>query len=146
MLLSLPIPTKAGLDSVDFKLMPYAKSSGTGLALFYSDLVGINAGVIARGLQVEAVEMANVLSSTLVMVASLQGENGGVPQYLMPVRASVFGALGAGYPLYDEMYELVATSDPSMLKLGAGSRAWLTANKSAIRSALFKGVTCESGW
>jgi thiamine pyridinylase len=62
------------------------------------------------------------------------------PQYLMPVRRSVFKALGEKFPLYEKMYRMVMESNPHLFRIGTDSRGWLKALKGAIKEQIFKGA------
>jgi thiamine pyridinylase len=125
-------------QNVDFKLMPY--SDTTGINLFYIDLVGINSSVTDPQRRAAALKLANLIASTNVVVSSFgptQAAN--YPQYLMPVRNSVFEALQKNDRLYQQMYKLVSNSNPHMFRIGPDSRTWLKSTKSAIRQQLLSG-------
>lgn len=112
-----------GRKEVEFKLMPL--SGHDGMALFYADVAAINSRVGAK--RALAVELANLMTSTEVMLASLgPTPQADFPQYLMPVRHSVFRRLVEVDPLYDRMQRLVEqssrASSASARIPGAGSR------------------------
>jgi thiamine pyridinylase len=127
-----------GRQNVAFKLMPYADTNNVNL--FYVDLAGINSSVTDPARRAIALKLANLIASTNVLVSSFgptQGAN--YPQYLMPVRKSVFEGLQTGDSLYQQMYSLVQASNPRMFRIGSASRAWLKTVKSPIRQQILSG-------
>jgi thiamine pyridinylase len=127
-----------GRQTVAFKLMPYAGRNDVNL--FYVDLVGINSSVTDPARRALALKLANLIASKNVLVSSFgptQGAN--YPQYLMPVRKSVFEALQTGDPLYQQMYALVSKSNPRMFRIGPASRMWLKITKGPIRQQVLSG-------
>ncbi|MEK8016817.1 MAG: thiamine pyridinylase [Candidatus Parabeggiatoa sp.] len=128
---------------IDFKLMPLANNPKEDVPLFYVDMVGINALVAKRGLQKAAIQLANLLASQEVIVQSLVPSHPTEsPQYLMPVRRSVFSKLWH-YPLYRKMYRLVKNKNPRMFKIGDQSRQWLNHTKRAIQDKIFDIQVCN---
>jgi thiamine pyridinylase len=128
---------------VDFKLMPLGNNPKEDIALFYVDLVGVNALSAKRGMRRAAIQLANLLASEAVMVPSLSPNYPtDSPQYLMPVRRSVFSKLW-NYPLYRKMYRLIKHKEPKMFKIGADSRIWLNQNKQAIQDKIFDIQVCH---
>jgi thiamine pyridinylase len=124
--------------NVAFKLMPYA--DGRGVDLFYVDLAGINASVVDPTRRSYAVKLANLITSTQVLVSSFgPSPTVNYPQYLMPVRQSVFNDLQKNDQLYRDMYALVIYSDPHMFRIGPNSRAWLKIVKSPLRQQVLSG-------
>ncbi len=118
-----------------FRLMPLANKND--VHLFYIDLVGMNAAVTDPTRKSLALKLANLAASSNVLVASIGPTLGyDYPQYLMPVRKSVFTALGKDDPIYQRMYELVSTSHPHMFRIGPNSKQWLSANKRAIKQTI----------
>lgn len=127
-----------GRQTVAFKLMPYADRNDVNL--FYVDLVGINSSVSDPARRTLTLKLANLIASTNVLVSSFgptQGAN--YPQYLMPVRKSVFETLQTGDPLYQQMYALVSKSNPRMFRIGPASRVWLKSTKGPIRQQILSG-------
>lgn len=130
-------------QNVDFKLMPYADR--TGINLFYIDLVGINSTVTDPQRRAAALKLANLIASTNVVVSSFgPTPAANYPQYLMPVRKSVFEALQINDRLYQQMYKLVSNSNPRMFRIGSNSRTWLKSAKSAIRQQILSGFMLEA--
>ncbi len=128
-----------GRAQVDFKLMPLSDRGG--VSLFYSDVAGINAQVGAK--RALALELANLMTSTAVMLASMgPAPDADYPQYLMPVRHSIFRQLAEDHPLYRRMHQLVEHSSPRLFRIGSSSRDWLKARKGAIRSQIFDAPSC----
>ena len=129
--------TEDARRSIAFKLLPL--SDRRGVSMFYSDVVGVNSSVSSVSKKRKlAVELANLISSSDVMIASIcPTESQPYPQYIMPVRHSVFAKLGAKFPLYVKMYDLVKQSDPKLFRIGPNSRDWLNAMKSQVRDEVF---------
>ena len=123
------------LANVEFKEMPMGGSPS--FSLFYVDVVGVNSSVTGTAEEPYAVQLANLMASTPVLVNTFgaQGANG-LPQYLMPVRTSVFQQLGAQYPVYKAMYYLVQSLNPKFFRLGPTSKTWLSGNKDGIRQVI----------
>lgn len=127
------------LETIAFKLMPLSDS--TGVSLFYSDIIGINASVGKSKKRRLALKLANLMASSEVLVDCFgPTAKYNYPQYLMPVRRSVFKALGKKFPLYEKMYRMVTESNPHLFRIGADSRGWLKALKGAIKEQIFKGA------
>lgn len=121
--------------TVEFKLMPLANQ--TDVHLFYIDLAGVNSKVVDPTRKSLALALANLVASSNVLVASFGPTQGyDYPQYLMPVRTSVFAALRQNDPIYQRMYDLVSKSNPHMFRIGPNSKPWLSANKSGIRQKI----------
>lgn len=122
------------IDAVAFKEMPMGGSPG--FSLFYVDVVGVSADVVGTEKEKVAVQFANFLASSFVIVRSFQGAPQTVPQYLMPVRTSVFQQLGAKFPQYKAMQALVQSLNPRFFRLGPNSRNWLKLNKDGIQQQI----------
>jgi hypothetical protein len=58
----------------------------------------------------------------------------------MPVRHSVFKALGKKLPLYNKMYQMVIESDPHLFRIGPTSKTWLEDLKGDIKKQVFNGA------
>jgi thiamine pyridinylase len=126
------------VNDVSFKLLPLSYRTDS-VSLFYADIIGINPKAIdkdpeRRGL---ALELANLMASKQVMVASIGPTETTGPQYLMPTRPSVFQELGATYPQYNRMYEVVTSGNPGLFVMGVDSRYWLDTMRLAIRDAIY---------
>jgi thiamine pyridinylase len=133
----------ANLDKIAFKLISFGDKQN--VPLFYADIIGINSTSVARGNRLYSLKLANLLASTNVMVAvSKPTKNNKSPQYLLPVRKSVFKELGKKYPIYKAMHELLIRDKirPRMFTIGPDARAWLKANKLAIHKAIFNTTVC----
>lgn len=122
------------LDNVRFKEMPMANAAG--FSLFYVDIVGINSTVVGTSDEPWALKLANLISSHDYITDVF--ENDGEPQYLYPVRRSVFETLGASYPKYADLYDLVQNVNPAAFRLGPDVRTWLADNKSEIRCEILQ--------
>ncbi|MCG8420968.1 MAG: thiamine pyridinylase [Proteobacteria bacterium] len=129
-------------NTVSFK--PFPMDGLPDVTLFYSDLVGINSKVIDPDKRAAAIELANLLASPDFLTASFgPSPDAPVPQYLMPVRKSVFQRLAAKFPLYGQMYTMATTVQPRLFRLGPGSRPWLEGTKSSIRAEVFEAPICQ---
>jgi thiamine pyridinylase len=133
--------TPAALSSIGFKVMPLSDTT-TNRSLFYVDVVGVNTTTVQRGSRNLAVQLANLIASTGVLVASFQAQSNGNPQYLMSVRNSVFTQLSQRYPIYQRMYSLAQTSNPIAFKLDQNARGWVAATAGTIRSAVRANYVC----
>lgn len=121
--------------TVAFKLMPLANE--TAVHLFYIDLAGVNSKVVDPTRKSLALALANLVASSNVLAASFGPTEGyDYPQYLMPVRKSVFAALRQIDPIYQRMFDLVSKSNPHMFRIGPNSKPWLSANKAGIRQKI----------
>lgn len=110
---------------------------------FYADVVGVNTTTKARGTRALAVQLANVMAAEDTMVAATRGTaTEPSPQFLMPVRPSIFTALEQQDPMYGEMYRLVSEGKPVLFKINAQSRRWLAAMKDAIKAAIRSDYPC----
>ncbi len=132
----------SALATIGFKIMPLSDTT-TNRPLFYVDAVGVNTTTVGRGTRNLAVQLANLIASTDVVVASFQAPAPGTnPQYLMSVRNSVFQRLGQRYPIYQRMYHLVQSSNPLAFKLNANARAWVAATAGTIRGEVRANYVC----
>jgi thiamine pyridinylase len=130
------------LKTIAFKPMPL--SDKTGVSLFYSDIIGINASVTEPGKRRLALKLANLMASSAVIVKCFgPGSESDTPQYLMPVRRSVFHALGKRFPIYNKMYRMVIESQPHLFRIGPQSKTWLKALKGDIKDLIFKGACAQ---
>lgn len=128
--------------NIAFKVMPLSDAPNP--PLFYADVIGVNTTTTSRGTRALAVQLANIMASSATMTASIgpDPQNPG-PQYLMATRPSVFQTLGATFPIYKDMYALVATGQPVMFKLDSSSREWFSSDMPAtIRSAARQNYSC----
>ena len=127
---------------VDFKLMPLSDRRMKN-PLFYTDAIGISPETNKRGTRQLAVELANLMGSTRVMVDSLSRQDTASPQYLLPVRKSVLAMLARHDPVYLRLKHLLDTSHPLMLKLDQNSKPWLNAMGDAIRNEVLDTSVCH---
>lgn len=131
-------------QTVDFKLMPFA--DGNDVHLFYVDLVGVNASVTDPARRELALKLANLISSSRVVSASFgPTPTANYPQYLMPVRKSVFESLETNDRLYRQMYGLVKNNHPRMFRIGPASTSWLKTIKGSVRQRILSGLTTGVG-
>ena len=130
-------------DRVDFKPLPL--DGQPDISLFYSDLIGVNSTINDPKEREAAFELANLLASRAYLVASFGPGSANSPQYLMPVRDSVFQELGQSFPLYREMRQMVESVQPRLFRLGPSARSWLEGQKSAIRARIQAEPHCKAG-
>jgi thiamine pyridinylase len=134
--------TPAALSSIGFKVMPLSNTTSN-QSLFYVDAVGVNTTSVQRGTRNLAVQLANVVASTDVEVASFEGTaQDPNPQYLMSVRSSVFQQLGQRYPIYGRMYQLAQASNPIAFKLDQNAKNWITQTAGSIRTQVRASYAC----
>lgn len=114
--------TPEELDKVGFKVMPLSDNTQNP-ALFYADVIGINSKSKNRDM---AIKLANVMAASDTVTQTFKtGGKYGNPQYLMAARPSVFNALADEFPIYKDMYNLIATNNPVMFALDSSARDWL---------------------
>lgn len=126
-----------GLSTVDFKILPLGDDPSA-RPLFYSDVIGISPTTSQFPL---ALELANLMASTPVMVASTGATASEGPQFLMPVRPTIFQAFSSN-PIYQKMNALVSSSDPILFNLGPSARTWIDSMKNTIKSAVRNDYPC----
>lgn len=129
------------LQTIAFRPLPLSDNANP--PVFYADVIAVNTSTASRGTRPLAVKLANLLAAKGTMAASI-GPDGANPrpQYLMPVRPSVFQALAPDFPAYEMMYQVATASNPIMFKLDASARTWLDSMKSNIRTAARQGFPC----
>lgn len=129
--------------NIGFKVMPFSNQDESYPAVFYADPIAVNTTTEQRGTRELAVELANVMAASTTMVASIGAdEENPYPQYLMASRPSVFDTLKQSFPLYEDMYDLIADNDPIMFKLSDRSREWLDAMKNTIKVEAREDYSC----
>jgi thiamine pyridinylase len=134
--------TPQALAAIGFKVMPMSNTT-TNRPLFYVDAIGVNTTTAQRNTRALAVQLANVIASTEVVVNSFRSNGPNTnPQYLMSVRNSVFQQLGQTYPIYQRMYQLAQQSNPLAFKLDANARTWTSTAGGTIRTAVRTNQIC----
>lgn len=129
-------------DKVAFKLMPFSSRPGGGVSLFYADIIGINSKTKHKAL---ALKLANLMASKEVMIKSIgSNKDYDYPQYLMPVRHSVFKTLSENFPLYEKMYQLVTQTNPKLFRLGNHAKEWLHKMKHTVKQTIFAEPVCST--
>jgi thiamine pyridinylase len=127
---SMSVMSPETRQSLQFKLFPMGDDTSA-RPLFYSDVIAVSASTIQR---TPAVELAQMMASSRVLVASMKARSDyESPQYLMPVRESVFTALSADDPLYSKMQTMVEAANPILFNLGDSARSWIDQIKNAIK-------------
>lgn len=128
------------LEQIDFKIMPYSDEKGNNL--MYNDVIGIASSLECKeNKKVLALEMANLLASEEFIIGSFKNrEDEEAPQYLMPVRHSVFKHLSKDLPMYAKMYDIILKAEPQAVpfRLGTNARTWLKLNKKIIKQKVFE--------
>ena len=131
------------LQNVAFKPMPWSNNlTGNNSPLFYSDVIGIQPETKSRGTEALAVQLANLMASASVIVQSFGPSDSKGPQYLMPVRTSVFQQLGSQFPIYSKLYQMVSSVSPILFKLDANSKEWLQKMKPTIKNMIMADPGC----
>jgi len=131
-------------ENIGFKVMPLSREDESYPAVFYADPIAVNTTTEARGTRDLAVELANTMAASTTMVASIGPDgNHAYPQYLMASRPSVFHTLQQSFPLYGDMYSLIADNNPIMFKLNDRSREWLDAMKNTIKVEAREDYPCS---
>lgn len=131
------------LNNIAMKPMPWSdNAAGNQTPLFYADLVGIHPATQSRGNTTLAIALTNLITSTDVIVKCFGADGSNGPQYLMPVRHTVFQQLGEDFPIYKQMYTMVTGVQPILFNLGKDSRAWLQSMKSNIKSMVLADPQC----
>jgi len=117
------------------KIKPFpASDNADAPTMFYSDLIAVNPTSVARGNRDLAVKLANVIASSQTIIDSIgPGDGSAYPQYLMPVRPSVFDTLSQTFPKYQEMKEMVEGSNATLFALDKNSRDWFDAMQDTIQ-------------
>lgn len=128
------------LNEIAFKPMPLSDQNQS--PLFYSDIVGINPKRVTKEKFKMALLLANLMTSTEVVVESIGPDEKEGPQYLMPVRVSVFNFLSLQFPKYREMKKVVMEADPTLFVLGENSKPWIESIKNQIKQSYYEGYTC----
>jgi thiamine pyridinylase len=123
---------------IEFKLFPLGDKSGVS-PLFYSDVIGISPSTQNRAL---AVQLANLMASTDVMVAAMEASGDEPPQFLMPSRTSIFQELSRQEPIYSRMQAMVASANPILFNLGNNARGWIDAMKNPIKQQSRANYAC----
>ncbi|SFN91434.1 thiamine pyridinylase [Xenorhabdus japonica] len=146
---SMAVMSSGTLDNIEFKVMPLSNNTESN-SLFYADIVGVYPKQNRTDKELSKVkELANVMASKDYMVSSskpipgaLQGPESN-PQYLMPLRKSIFVTLGREYPIYNKMKMLVENSSPVLFIMNEQSRTWIRETKENLQSAIRKDFACE---
>jgi len=127
--------SEATRDDTAIKPFP-ASDNADAPNMFYSDLIAVNPSTVARGTRDLSVQLANIIADSQTIIDSIgPGDGSAYPQYLMPVRPSVFDTLSQEFPKYEEMKEMVETSNATLFSLDENSRAWFDAMQDKIRAA-----------
>ncbi|WP_054481259.1 thiamine pyridinylase [Photorhabdus heterorhabditis] len=146
---SMTVMSSTALDNIDFKVMPLSNNTESN-PLFYADIVGVYPKQNRSAEEISKVkELANVMASKDYMVSSsipvpgaLSGPKSN-PQYLMPVRKSIFVELGNKYPIYNKMQMLVENSSPVLFTMNEQSKTWISEMKASLQSAIKADFSCE---
>lgn len=117
--------------NIAFRIMPFSDETGYG-ELFYADVIGVNS---KTSQSVLAVELANLIATTDVFVASTGATGSNAPQFLMATRVSAFQELAKQDAIYKQMYALITDNQPLMFKLDKNARSWVDSVKQPIKTA-----------
>jgi len=133
---SMSVMSAQTRSDIAFKIMPFSDNDFG--ELFYADVIGVNAQTEQRDL---AIELANLIATTDVFVASTGETSTEPPQFLMATRKSAFETLAEQDPIYDQMYALITDNEPLMFKLDKNARTWVDSVKQPIKTASRKDFT-----
>lgn len=133
--------TEAQRSQIAFKIMPLADNQQKNPP-FYADVIGINTTTNQRGTRQLAVELANLMASQKTMIESIDQQGNLPPQYLLPTRKSVLNDLAQRYPIYQNLSNMISSTNPIMFKLDEKSREWLTGMKKTIQADVLSNPTC----
>lgn len=128
----------SAIDGVDFNLLPLGDDP-TARRVFEAHIAGINPGSRNAGW---ALELANVMTSSEVMIAALAASGPWPAQFSMPLRRSVLRELGKLYPAYRKLQAVVDRARPYLLNLGPHARDWLTTAPQLVRSRIRYNYAC----
>ena len=128
---SMSVMSPETRNNIAFRIMPFSDNTGFG-ELFYADVIGVNSQTSQSAL---AIELANLIASTDVFVASTGATGLDAPQFLMATRVSAFQALAQQDPIYNQMYALITDNEPLMFKLDENARSWVDSVKQPIKDA-----------
>lgn len=138
---SMSVMSKATRENIKFKPLP--TTEGDKSPFFYADIVGVNPSTKTYGYRSLAIELANLITSNKVMIASLGSDKlNPFPQYLMPTKHSTFKALGKNFPVYESMHKMVLDYEPVMFKLPPDGKSWVSQIKDIIRSNARENYSC----
>ncbi len=127
--------------NIAFKVMPFG--DGSQQPLFYADVIAVNTTTNSRGTRALAVKLANLMASKDVVVDSIgAAATELVPQYLMATRTSVFQELSQQFPLYQDMFDMVANANPLMFALDGDARSWLNSMKGILKTYVRENYQC----
>lgn len=109
-------------NDVTMRLFSYGAEKN--IPLFYTDMVGVNSH-ISESKKELAFDLVNVLTSAGVLAQVSRGADGGSPQYLLTPRISVYDELGADYPIYRQLKQVVEDPENRAFRMGANARQYL---------------------
>jgi len=133
--------TEAERSQIAFKIMPLAGKQQENPP-FYADVIGINTTTNQRGTRQLAVELANLMASQKIITQSIDQQGDLPPQYLLPTRKSVLNDLAQRYPIYQNLRNMISSTNPIMFKLDEKSRDWLASMKKTIQTDVLSNPAC----
>jgi len=126
------------LADVDFAILPLGDAP-TVRRVFDAQIVGI----APRGMHPEwALQLGQLIASSEVVRAILAPSDGQPAQYLMPVRRSVYRALGKDDPLYRKLQAVMERAQPYLLNLGPRAREWLAQMPAEVQRRVLRNYPC----
>ena len=146
---SLNEMSAAARDDVRLKMVPFSDSGRGDVRLFYTDVVGLAPALSAGPRRDLALELANLVASSEVMVAAIgPSADDPAPQYLFSVRRSVYDELAPRFPLYAQMAQLVGaaegsaaapggSAEPQPVRLSADMDRWFATMAPVIERQVF---------
>ena len=121
-------------DDVDVRTFSYGSEKN--IPLFYTDMVGIGAG-IGEDKKEHAFELANILISEEVLTGmSAPVKDGDPPQYLLTPRKSVYDSLCKKYPIYSVLRGIVDSEENHVFRMGADVRPFITDMEKALSAQI----------
>ena len=130
-------------------MVPFSDSGRGDVRLFYTDVVGLAPALSAGPRRDLALELANLVASSEVMVAAIgPSADDPAPQYLFSVRRSVYDELAPRFPLYAQMARLVGaaegsaaapggSAEPQPVRLSADMDRWFATMAPVIERQVF---------
>jgi len=148
---SLNEMSAAEQDDVRVKIVQSSDSGRVNVRLFCTDIAGLAPALSAGPRRDLALELANLVTSTEVMVAALgPSADDPTPKYLFSVRRSSYDELAPMFPLYAQMAELSGAAPgsaaapggrdkPHPVRLTADTDPWFAKVAPVIERQVFAG-------
>ena len=109
-----------GASNVEFRL--FSMTDGNDVPVYYEDAVAVNSH-ISEEKKPLALELLNLLSGRELMVKASVRD--GRARYLLPARYSVYDALAADFPIYEELKRVVSGSEGYVFRIQPDGVAYM---------------------